>query len=62
MVLNFFYNMVLYSNTFKSNNYVTTSPHQRCSLCLQISLTVTGNFCFLEHFICVVYFLGSVID
>lgn len=42
--------MMLYSNKFKS------------SLFLQISLIVTGNFCFLEHFICAVYFLESVIN
>lgn len=48
---------MLYFNKFTSNNYVATFS-QRCSLYLQIPLIVTGNYSFLEHFICIVYFLG----
>lgn len=48
---------MLYSIKFTSNSYMATSS-QRCSLYLKIPLIVTGNFGFLEHLICIVYFLG----
>lgn len=52
-----YFNLMLYSIKFTSNSYMATSS-QRCSLYLKIPLIVTGNFGFLEHFICIVYFLG----
>lgn len=52
-----YFNLMLYSIKFTSNSYMATSS-QRCSLYLKIPLIVTGNFGFLERFICIVYFLG----
>lgn len=50
-------NLMLYRIKFTCSSYTATSS-QQCSLYLKIPLIVTGNFGFLEHFICIVYFLG----